>query len=75
MKVKKKDKLLDKILPPSGDAPLSWDVAIKDTEVAIAGMTDQLAGLRAALKVFRERRDAGAPWPGPGAASPKEATH
>ena len=41
-----------------------WDAAIRDTEEEIRKTKERLAGLRAVLKIFQDRRDDGDPFPG-----------
>lgn len=56
--------LSSKIVSESGSKSVGWDVTIRDTEEAILKTKERLAGLRGALRVFKERRDSGEPFPG-----------
>lgn len=42
----------------------AWEQAILDTEAAILRTRERLRGLKAALRVFKDRRESGEPWPG-----------
>jgi len=42
----------------------AWEGAIRDTESAIDRARQNLRDLKSALRVFKERRDSGEPWPG-----------
>jgi hypothetical protein len=41
-----------------------WDMAILDTEQEILKAKERLAGLRSALRVFKDCKQRGDPWPG-----------
>lgn len=45
---------------------VGWDTAIRDTEEEIRRTKERLCGLRAALRVFKERKESGEPFPGEG---------
>lgn len=40
-----------------------WDAAIRDTEAEILKVKQRLASLRSALRVFKERKESGEPFP------------
>jgi hypothetical protein len=42
--------------------PNRWDTAISDAEESIVKMERRIEGLRFAVKVFKENRDAGVEW-------------
>jgi hypothetical protein len=42
----------------------SWESAILEAEREILKAKERLAGLRSALRVFKESRDSGEPFPG-----------
>lgn len=54
----KKNKLHEEYEGLSG-----WDAAIYDAEQRIGKVKSRLAELKAALSLFKERRDAGEPFP------------
>jgi hypothetical protein len=52
------------ILRKSPESLSGWDRAIYDTEQKISLTKHRLTELKAALGLFRERRNSGEPWPG-----------
>jgi len=49
-----------------------WDAVIRETEVEILKSKERLAGLRSALRVFKERKESGEPFPGEEAKQEKD---
>lgn len=49
---------------PTPEGSVAWREAIEDAQVEIRRMERRIAGLKASIVVFRERMEAGAPFPG-----------
>lgn len=46
------------------DAKLMWEQALRDCEEKLKAARERVAELESAKKVFKRRKDEGAPWPG-----------
>lgn len=53
-----------KFLNERSKKPHGWEAAIHDTETRIVATKNRLTELKAALAVFKQRRDDGEPFPG-----------